>query len=215
MPTPEEKDKKPEVMVEVPQATLETIQKKMLEMEREIEDQKGANAGLKEMLEAQGKDGGGETKLREKKSYEPKFRTVRLRKYPVAGKYEDQDYVIGWTARGAYREVDRTGISPEIVDYIDVIFLRNKDKKIAEKIRLLSLLNEGVQEHCKILEVKKHNDKVPTGEEIDVTTWDPQHGLIATGEKVDGYTMFSDDNYVIQIPGHPEPITINEKFINS
>lgn len=205
--TPAEEDK----IIEVPSSVLEGIQKQMLNLEKQVEESNGIIAGLKELNDSKSD---GEVKLREKKSYEPKFRTARLRKYPVAGDYNDQDYIIGWTDRGAYQVVDRNGLTPQMVDKIDVIFLRNKNKKVAETVNLLDVLNKGIQEHVKIIEIKKRTIEAPTGEEIDVTTFDPAHGLTSTGEKVDGMTTFSDNDYVVQIPGEKELLTINEKFLN-
>jgi len=83
--------------VEVSEDMLTGLHRRMLELEKQAETQDGIIAGLKEVNES--KDDG--VKLREKKSYEPKFRTARLRKYPVAGNFDDQDYIIGWSDRGA------------------------------------------------------------------------------------------------------------------
>lgn len=204
--TPVEKE---EEMIQVPSSLIESIQKQMLELEKKTVEQDGIIAGLKEMNDNKGD---GEVKLREKKSYEPKFRTARLRKYPVAGNFDDQDYIVGWSNRGAYQIVDRTGVSPMNVDVMDVIFLR--DPKKAEQVKLLDILNKGTQEHVKIIEIKKRNVVVQTGEEIDVTNWDPAHGLTTTGEKIDGMTTFDDTDYVLQIPGHKDLVTINQKFLN-
>lgn len=205
-----------EGVVQVPQSVLTKLQEDMAAQEKKMADLEAKNAGL-EQLFADSARAEGEPKLREKKNFEPKFRTVRLRKFPVAGGPE-LDYVVGWTNKGAYQEVDRSGISPQIVDYIDIIFLgqqKPKDGKIkAEKVRLLDLMNRGVQVHCKILNTKKESKMVPTGEEINVTVFDPQHGLTQTGDTIDGFVTYSDIEYTVQIPGVAEPVVIDGLFVN-
>lgn len=208
-----EEDKK----IEVSEKTLIKIQEDMAEMERQREEDRAKVAGLEEALAKAGTTG--EVKLREKKSFEPKFRTVRVRKYPIAGDPENLGYVVGWTNRGAYQEVDRSGISPQVVDYIDIIFLgkekNEKGKLSAEKVRLLDLMNKGIQVHCKIIEQKKDEKQVPTGEEINVSVFDPQHGLVSTGDTIDGFTSYSEIEYKIQIPGVNEPVWIDSLYCNS
>ena len=192
--------------VEVPVADFVKLQETLATLEKRDADRDAEMAGLRQLTEdGKGAEVSGDGKLREKKSYEPKFRTVRIRKYPMAGKFDDLGYVVGWTNRGAVQEVDKSGITPQFVDMIEVFFLgheKNKEGKLqAEKIRLLDLLNKGEQVHCKIVSIKKDDKKVPTGEEINVTTWDPQHGLVATGDIIDGWVGFSDMTYTIDIPG--------------
>ena len=209
--------KEEEKKVTVSAKTLLAIQEKMAEQDRKIADMEAKNAGIEEIM-AKSAEAGTEPKLREKKNFEPKFRTVRLRKYPIAGDIENQGYIIGWTSRGAYQTVDRSGVRPETVDMIDVIFLgqeRNAEGKIkAESIKLLDLYNKGQQVHCKILEQKKEDIKVPTGEEIDVTVFDPAHGLVATGDKIDGYIVNSEIKYKLQIPGVEGETWIDSVFCN-
>lgn len=209
-------NKSDEDVVEVPLNLLTKMQEQMAELERKVEEGEAKNAGLEEMF-SKGVSSEGETKLREKKNFEPKFRTVRIRKYPKAGGPE-LGYVVGWTNRGAYQEVDRSGVSPQVVDYIDVIFLgdeKSKDGKIkAEKIKLLDLFNNGIQVHCKIVSTKRNDEKIPTGEEIDITVFDPQHGLISTGEKIDGYITMSDIQYTIQIPTVSGDVVVDGAFVN-
>lgn len=203
--------------VEVPVADLTKLQEQMAEMERTRENDRLEIEGMKQALENVGKSPD-DNKLREKKNFEPKFRTVRIRKYPIAGDVNNMGYVIGWTDRGAYEEVDKTGVAPQIVNYIEIQFLgheRNKDGKLqAEKVRLLDLLNRSSQVHCKILEEKKEPQKTPTGEEIDVTVFDPQHGLVSTGEKIDGFVTSTDIKFKIQVPGVPEPVWIDAEYCN-
>ena len=76
------------------------------------------------------------------------------------------------------------------------------------------MYNKGQQVHCKILEQKKEDIKVPTGEEIDVTVFDPAHGLVATGDKIDGYIVNSTQKFKLQVPGVEEPIWIDGTFVN-
>jgi hypothetical protein len=192
--------------VEVPVADFVKLQETLAALEKKSVDQEAETAGLRQLMEdGKGAEVSGDGKLREKKSYEPKFRTVRIRKYPMAGKFDDLGYVVGWTNRGAFQEVDKSGVTPQYVDMIEVFFLgheKNAEGKLqAEKIRLLDLLNKGEQVHCKIVNLKRDDKKVPTGEEINVTTWDPQHGLVATGDIIDGWVGFSDLTYTIEIPG--------------
>lgn len=208
-PTPADKT------VEVPLSALTAMQKQMADLEIKVAEQEAKNAGLEELFSKA--DTSGEPKLREKKNYEPKFRTARLRSYPVAGNIEDKDYIVGITNRGAYQEVDRSGIAPTMVDYVEVIFLRNqksKDGKIkAEKIKLLDLMN-APQVVCKVLKMEREEKKAKTGEEINVTVFDPQHGLIATGDIIDGYVGYSEITVTLQVPNVVEPVIVDQKYVN-
>lgn len=210
-------ENKKEEMTQVSLKILTDIQEKMAENERKMEDLEAKNAGLEELLQ-KGAGTEGEPRLREKRSFEPKFRTVRLRKYPIAGDVTNLGYVIGWDNRGAYQEVDRNGVSPTLVDYINIIFLdheKTSDGKIkAEKVRLLDLLNNGQQVHCKILDTKTKPVQFPTGEEIDISIYDPAHGMVSTGEKIDGYIVVSDTEYKLQVPGHDDGVWIDAEFCN-
>ncbi len=214
----EEKKEKKAKTVEVPESVLVEMQEKMAELERKQADQEAKNAGLEEIL-SKGAEAIAEPKLREKKSFEPKFRTVRLRQFPMGGDIEKMGYIVGWTNRGAYEVVDRTGTAPVVVNMIDVIFYgqeKTKEGKIkAEAIKLLDLFNNGKQVHCKILEQKREEVKVPTGEEIDVTVFDPAHGLVSTGDKIDGWVAFSEIKLKLQVPGLPDPVWIDAAFCNS
>lgn len=208
----------PKKTVEVPVEVLTQMQEQMAALELKVEEGNARNAGIEEILAKQASTND-EPKLREKRDFTPKFRTVRMRKYPIAGDETNLGWVIGWTNKGAYQEVDRSGVSPQIVDYIDIIFLdheKTPEGKIkAEKVRLLDLMNKGQQTHCKILETKREEIPVPTGEEIDVSIFDPAHGLVSTGEKVDGYSVFSDIKYKLQIPGKPEGVWVDALYANS
>ena len=137
--------KKEDKVVSVPMSTLTAMQEQMAELERKNAEQEAKTAGLEAMVEASAKDAG-EPKIRAKKDFDPKFRTVRIRKYPMAGDYDNQGYVIGWTDRGAYQEVDKTGVTPTIVDMLDIFFLGHdrdeKGKLKAEKIKMLDLCNK-------------------------------------------------------------------------
>lgn len=223
-----------EGQVVVDQATLTTILQQQAETEKRLADLDAKNAGLLELVEAgKGADTNGAPKLRERKNFEPAFRTVTLKQYPIAGDIEKLGYVIGWTNRGAYQKVNRDGVSPVVVDYIDVIFLdneRTEDNKLrAESIPLLSLLNAS-EVTCKVLEMKDYEGKpfrlsypptgqgvqiMPTGEEIAISTFDPKHGLVTTGETIDGYVGFTNLTYVIQIPGRAEAVEVDGKFLNA
>ena len=203
--------------VTVSAKTILAMQEQMAAMEQKLADQDAKNAGIEEIL-AKTAEAGTEPKLREKKNFEPKFRTVRLRKFPIGGDIENQGYIVGWTNRGAYQVVDKSGVSPQIVDMIDVVFLgqeRNEEGKIkAEQIRLLDLFNKGQQVHCKILETKREEIKTPTGEEIDVTVFDPAHGLVATGDKIDGFIVNSEIKYKLKVPGVDDEVWIDSVFCN-
>lgn len=212
---PEEK-KQEAPMVQVPQADLTKIMESIAESDRKVAELEAQLEGVRQNNAAASTTD--EPKLREKKNFEPKFRTVRIRKYPMAGDYENQGYIIGWSNRGAYQVVDKSGVAPQIVDMLDVQFLgheKNAEGKLKfESIPLLSMYNKGVQVHCKILDKKVEPRKEPTGEEIDVTVYDPKHGMMATGDKIDGYTAYSDVTYTIQIPGVEGPTVVDETFVN-
>lgn len=210
---------KDEGTVEVPLKLLTAMQEQMSELERKVAEGEAQRAGFEELAQKVA-EANGEKKdaLRERKSFEPKFRTIRLRKYPIAGDPENLGYVVGFTNRGAYQTVDKTGISPVIVDMIDIVFLgseKTKEGKLkAEQVKLLDLMNKGIFTHCKILETKKESKKVPTNEEIDITIFDPAHGLVTTGEKIDGYFAYDDTQYKIQVPGIAEPVWIDAMYAN-
>ncbi len=212
-----EKEKKDKGIVEVPQDTLTKILEKQSEQERLLEESRAKTAGIEEML-AKGAAPEGEPKLRKKNDFEPKFRTVRIRKYPMKGDIENLGYIVGWTSRGAYRKVDTSGLQKEWVDMLDVIFLgheRNAEGKLqAESIPLLDIMNNGVQVNCKILKVHREEKDKPTGEQIAVQTFDPKHGLVPTGEIIDGFTSYSEIKYEVQIPGIAEPVTIDSLYCN-
>ncbi len=214
--TPPESTVLPEGMVAVPQADLTKIHEQLANAEKRDADRDAEIEGLRQMV-SKGADNSSDGKLRERKTYEPKFRTVRIRKYPIAGNFENQGYVIGWTSRGAYQKVDSSGISKQIVDFIDVIFLgqeRNAEGKLqAESVPLLDLISRGEQVTCKIVSQNRKDEKIPTGEEIDVTTWDPQHGLVATGDKIDGYISRSTIEYTIEVPGKGQ-VTVDGMYLN-
>lgn len=201
--------------VEVPLKLLTEMQKQLAALEKSDTDKEAKIAGLEQsMSKADTTDA---PKLRERKNFEPKFHTVRLRKYPKAGG-DELHYVIGWTNKGAYQEVDRTGVAPQVIDFIDIIYLGDettKDGKIkAEKVKLLDFLNKGQQVHCKILETKVEPVKVPTGEVINVTVFDPQHGMVSTGDEIDGYVVQSDTKFRVQVLGHGE-VLIDGEFVNA
>ena len=104
------------------------------------------------------------------------------------------------------------------LDFIEVIFLGyekdEKGKLKAEKIKLLDLMNFGIQVNCKILETEKKTIDVPTNEEIAVQSFDPQHGLVSTGEIIDGYTSYSEIKYKLQIPGIEQPVWVDSLYCN-
>ena len=212
--------KQEDEIVQVPQSVLTKIQESISQLETDLETERSARAGLQEIIESgKGVEASGDTPLREKKSFEPKFRTVRLRKYPIANDHTNLGLVVGWSNRGAYQTVDRTGVSPQIVDMIDIIFYgRERDSKSgklqAEAVRLLDLLNKGEPVICKVLDQKIVPRKAPTGEEIDVSIFDPAHGLVATGDKVDGYVTFSDITYTLQVPDIKEPVVVDGTYVN-
>lgn len=205
----------PEPTVVVKAADLSKIMETLASNEREMAELKANMGGMAEQMN---KADTSEPKLREKKNFEPKFRTVRIRKYPMKGDYDNQGHVIGWSNRGAYQVVDKSGISPQIVDMLDVQFLgheRDENGKLQfESIPLVSLYSKGVQIPCKIIDTKTENRPEPTGEEIDVTVYDPKHGMVATGDKIDGYVAYSDISYTIQIPGVEGTTTLDATFVN-
>lgn len=203
----------------VDEKTLTGVLEKLADMEKAVADADAKRAGLEAMFaEQQDTNTVGEKKLRERKTFEPAFRTVTLKKMPIAGNPEDTGYVIGWTSRGAYQKVNRDGVAPVVVDYVDVFFLgreRNKEGMLqAESIPLLTLLN-APEVTCKVLEIKKVPRKEPTGEEIRVTEFDMNHGQQETGDIIDGWVAFTDITLVIQVPGQPDPIEVDEKYVNS
>lgn len=213
--------------------TLETIQAQMAQMEQDRENDKLKMAGLEEMFAAEsGKTS--EPGLREKKNTEPTFRTVHLRKYDPAntGDPENEKFIVGWSPRGAYRKAVDNGLGgKEFVEYLDVIFLDSqKDGKVqAVSVPALDVMNSGHRVACRVLDIKDYKGqsfkptypqtgqaerKIKTGEEIHVTSWDPKHGLVDSGEIIDGWVAVSDLTFVVQIPGRAEPFEIDQRFLN-
>ena len=226
-----------EGQVIVDSATLAKVLEGQAALEAQLANETAKREGLEAMFAEQNPDdASGEKKLRQRKNFEPAFRTVAIKKLQKSDDPEDVGYVIGWTNRGAYQKVDKTGVAPMIVDYIDVIILGDERVTEGEKagtlkaysVPLLSLINSQ-EVNCKVLETKDYTGKpfrlsypptgqgekiVATGEEIAVTTFDPKHGLVQTGDMIDGYVGFTDLTFVIQIPGVPEPLEIDAKYVN-
>lgn len=213
--------KKPakEETIQVPKKLLEDLQFEIAENKRQRLESDAKMAGMTELLEKDQTPGtrteGG---LRKKTNFEPSYRTVRLRQYPKAGDFDNLGWVIGWSHRGAYRDSDLSGIPGQQTDWIDIMFLDDEKTKEGlpkfEKVRLLDLLNKSVQKHFEIIEKKTKIREVPTNEKINVVMFDPQHGLIGTGEIVDGYVSYSEDTYVLKFPGREKPLSIDGIFVN-
>ena len=200
--------KEEEQVVQVPQSVLTQLQKQLTDLEVRVEEANAKNAGLEELFRTA--DTVTEPQLRQKKSFTPKFHTVRLRKFPIAGDYNNQGIVVGWDARGAYQEVDRNGVTPMVVEFLNIKFLGQEK---LEKVRLLDLINNSTQIVCKVLEEKKETKIVETGEEMDATEFDTAHGTVGTGEKVDGFYTYADMQYLVQIPGEKDT-WIDAKYLN-
>lgn len=235
-----DKDKEPvpvvlkEGEVVVDQKTLSAILEKQALMETDLENEKLKRVGLEELFAAEsGKTT--EPGLREKKNTEPTFRTVNLRKYDPtnSGDPDKEDFIIGWTPRGAYRKGVDNGLGgKEFVEFLDVIFLNSekKDGKVqAVSVPALDVMNSGHRVACRVLDIKDYKGnsfkptypptgqaerKVATGEEISITTWDPKHGLVDSGEIIDGWVAFSNLTFLVQIPGRAEPYEIDQRFVN-
>lgn len=219
----------------VPVKTIEAIQEQMATMAIELENTKLKAAGLEDLFAAEsGKTA--EPGLREAKNTEPAFRTVSLRKYDPSnsGDPEKEDFIIAWTPRGAYRKwVDNGSGSKEQVDYLDVIFLNGKKdgaKVEAVSVPAIDVMTSGRRVLCRVLDIKDYKGrsfkptypatgqaerKIATGEEMQITSWDPKHGLVTTGETIDGWIGVSDLTFVIQVPGHAEPLEIDSRFVNA
>lgn len=201
---PENKgNEKPEEVSTVPTKMLVEMQKQMAQNEKDNAELKAKLAGIEVLME-EDKETVSEPALKKKKSFEPAFRTAKLRKFPIKGDFENQGYVIGWTDRGAYEEVAMTAMGPAKTLFIDLVFAgleKNAEGKAqAEKVNYLKFLNDSTIERFKIIETKREDNEVATGEEIDITVFDPQHGLMSTGEKIDGYTVFTNVKHKISVP---------------
>lgn len=221
MPPADEKKPEPIVLkpgeVVVDQATLARVMEQASNAERTAAEATAKAAGLEALFNEQSTaDTTGGKKLRERKNFEPPFRTVGIKKYPIKGDIEKLGHVVGWTNRGAYQKVDKSGVAPVIVDFIDIVFLEvgKVDGVLqAESVPLLSLIN-AEEVICKILETKNKPRKEPTGEEINVTTFDPKHGMVETGDIIDGWVGFTDTSFVIQIPGVVESVEVDSRYVN-
>ena len=105
----------------------------------------------------------------------------------------------------------------EVKDFMSVIFLGHERSEKGDlqafEVKTLDLYNaESVI--CKILSEDVHKEKDPTGEVIPVTTFDPKHGTVMTGDTVDGWVESVDTKLTISVPGVKEPVTINAKYAN-
>jgi hypothetical protein len=211
-------EEEPDEMIQVSAKTLREIQQQMKQNEIDKENNRLRMAGLEQMIEdSKGPATDGQPRLREKKDNTPKFRTVRLHKMPMAGDVTNEGIVIGWSNRGAYQKIDKTGVAPVVVDHLDVFFLdheRNADGVLqAETVTLQSFLDSPTI-ICKIQKMDRTERKVPTGEEIQAMTYDEKHGMVSTGEIVDGFVGFTDTVYTIEVPGRTEPVEIDAMFVN-
>lgn len=209
----------PVEMTTVPASLLIEMQKQMAKNEQDNADLKAKLAGIEVLME-EDKDTVSEPALRKKKSFEPAFRTVKLRKYPMMKDHNNQGYVVGWTDRGAYEEVTVTPMGPQKILYIDLIFAgheKNEEGKTqAEKVNYIDFLNNSTVERFKIIESKREPNEVATGEDIDIVVFDPQHGLVSTGEKIDGYTVFTNVQHQVSIPevNNGAPMWIDATYCN-
>lgn len=203
----------------VPNSLLVKMQEDMARMEAEIAAQRLQAEVLADMVEnGKANETEGKPAIRKRKDMAPQFHTVRIRKFPIAGDVENLGYVVGWTNRGAYQKVDRTGPNPVVIDFIDIFFLgheRNAEGKLqAESVKLLDLMN-AEQVYCKIISSEKNVREVPTGEEIELTIYDQKNGVMQSqGETIDGYVAFTDYEYTIQIPAVTEPVVIDGRYVN-
>lgn len=219
--------------VVVDQKTLTNILEGQAKLETALANETSKREGLEAMFASKDTEAAMDEKgLRRRRNFEPAFRTVAIKKLSIGENAEDFRYVIGYTDRGAYPVVDRTGVAPIIVDFIDVILLgaeRTDNGKLQSvTVPLLTLINSP-EVNCKVLETKDYTGKpfrltypatgqgeqlVPTGEEIAATTLDPKHGLVTTGEIIDGFVGFTNLTFVIQIPGVADPLEIDQKYVN-
>jgi hypothetical protein len=209
-----EKDNKEPLTVEVPQAQLTEILTKLNSLEIANADKDAKIAGFMAMQDAPAV---GDTPLRQKKTFEPAFRVARLKKLPFNGDPEDKRIVIGWTNRGSYQKVSREGVAPELIDYMQIIFLGHEKnaegKPQAFEVRTLDLYNaESIT--CRIEKQEVHKHVEPTGEIIPVVTYDPKHGNVLTGETVDGWVETPEVTLTLIVPGIKDPVTVDARFVN-
>lgn len=195
--------------IEVNEDLLLQMQEQMQEQKDEIEILKTENAA-REILE-------GKKDIRELDDLEERFKnkTYTLRKISLidAKGIEKKDYVIGWTAKGAYNVWDKSG--PNLVEKImyDVFLLNGGEKPITVSAETL-----WGGEKIKVKEVSKNilSKKFKTGEEIEVQDWDEKHGQrFMTGTVIDGYVAIPMGTVTIEIPEVKEPITIDYHFLNA
>ena len=157
----------------------------------------------------------GKKDIRELESLEERFKTKKyyLRKIKIVDdKGEDHGgIVVGWTDRGAYEVVDKSGVSAIMVNYMDVFLLR---KKTPVTVKAMTV-KDGERIECTEVsrDIKIHKHK--TGEEIEVMEWDEKHGHLSTGTMIDGYYATPEGTITVSIPGIAEPYTINQKYLNA
>lgn len=163
----------------------------------------------------------GKKDIRELESLEAKFKQkkIRLRKVRILNdKNEDKGgIVIGWTARGAYEVVDKSGPNAVNVNMMDVFFLGGpKDKPTTITLKTLMSGEEiWCDEVSRDVQIKKHK----TGEEIEVMEWDTKTGRgnnqISTGVIIDGYYAIPEGTMALKVPGQEEPVIIDIRFANA
>lgn len=123
---------------------------------------------------------------------------------------ETKKLVIGWTAKGCYVKVKDHPNEPETLMY-DVLFygdekavpITAKKFKDGERIKCVEVSRD--------IKLEKH----ATGEEMEVTQFDPKHGMTATGIIIDGFDQRPEGTYTLQVPGFPDPITVNMNHVNA
>lgn len=143
-----------------------------------------------------------------------KLKELTLRKLSITGAdgKDKGGIVIGWTPRGAYEVVDKSGANAVLVNMMDVFFLGGSDKPTTIKA---SDLVKGERIKCKEISRDMQVVKHKTGEEIEVSEFKTEHGLVATGTIIDGYYAQPEGTYTVSIPEHDKPVTINQMFFNA
>lgn len=202
----EETEKKPEGGITLTSEELKDFRemmKKNAENAILVKEQAGIIAQLHDQLKNGARTG--DDLNTESQENSVKVGTVcQMRRLP-----ETNEWVLGWTDRGSYRERDEK--FNEIVEYVDLV-VQGKEKPV--KMRYLDFLNECPRRYVRILNRNKVRTDVEKGDLVERAVYDPKmKDMIFTGQKVRSTVTKDVYEYVLDLDG--KEVTVSERFINA
>lgn len=193
----------------VTKAEMATLLARMDSMEKEL----ASTASLDEVKAIES----GTADIREIENIEEKWKkapkVMHLRSVAMEDPKTKQvvnKVVVGWTKRGCYVKVKDHPNEPETLMY-DVYFYGDKEPVAITAKKFLDSPRIKCMEIGRDITVKKYK----TGEELEVTEFDPKHGLKSTGTIIDGYYATPEGTYALKVPGINEPVVVNINHVNA